>query len=79
MYRNFKMITGVGNCSYTYHWKSEGLSVEKICSIWTSNNTITPNLDSYGTKTSVEINGSCLKQDKVTFNHAKIVNIYIVY
>ena len=22
---------------------------------------------------------SCLKQDKVTFNHAKVVNIYIVY
>ena len=22
---------------------------------------------------------SCLKQDKVTFNHGKIVNIYIVY
>ena len=27
----------------------------------------------------MEFNGSCLKQDKVPFNHAKIVNIYIVY
>ena len=23
--------------------------------------------------------GSCLKQDKVIFNHGKVVNIYIVY
>ena len=33
----------------------------------------------YCTKTKVEFNGSCLKQDKVTYNHGKIVNIYIVY
>ena len=32
-----------------------------------------------GTKTKVEFNGSFLKQDKTTFNHGKIVNIYIVY
>ena len=40
---------------------------------------ITPNLDYYDTKTRVEFNGSCLKEDKVTFNHEKVVNIYIVY
>ena len=33
----------------------------------------------YGTKTKVEFNGSCLKQDKATYNHGTIVNIYIVY
>ena len=33
----------------------------------------------YGTETRVEFNGSCLKQDKVTYNHGTIVNIYIVY
>ena len=27
----------------------------------------------------VKFNGSCLKQDKMTFNHWRIVNIYIVY
>ena len=36
-------------------------------------------LSFYGTKTRVEFNGSCLKQDKVTHNHGKIVNIYIFY
>ena len=34
---------------------------------------------SYVTKTRVESNESCLKQDKVTYNHEATVNIYIVY
>ena len=79
MYRYFKKIAGVGNGSYIYYWKSEGLPDEKINSIKTPNHSITPNLSYYGTKTRVEFNGSCLKQDKITFNHGKIVNIYIVY
>ena len=44
----------------------------------TPNHSITRNLDYYGTKTRVEFNGSCLKQDSVTFNRGKVVNIYIV-
>ena len=49
-------------------------SIDKeINSIKTSNHSITSKLDYYGTKTRVEFNGSCLKQDKVTFNHGKIV------
>ena len=44
-----------------------------------SNYTITPELSYYGTKTRVKFNGSCLKQDKVTYNHGAVVNIYIVY
>ena len=79
MYRYFKIIAGVGNGSYIYYWKSKGLPQEIINSIKTPNHSITPNLDYYGTKTRVEFNGSCLKQDIVTFNHKKVVNIYIVY
>ena len=30
------------------------------------------------TKARVKFSGSCLKQDKVTYTHGKIVNIYIV-
>ena len=55
------------------------MSDERINSIKTSNHSITPNLDYYGTKTRVEVNGSYLKQDSVTFSHRKVVNIYIVY
>ena len=79
MYRYFKIIAGVGNGRYIYYWRSKGLSDERINSITASNYSVTPFLDYYGTKTRVEFSGSCLKQDKVTFNHGKIVNIYIVY
>ena len=73
----YSRIAGVGNGSYIYYWKSKGLSDEKINSIKTSNYSITPNLDYYVTKTREEFNRSCLKQDKVTFNNGKVVNIYI--
>ena len=32
-----------------------------------------------GSKIRVKFSGSCLKQDKITYTHGKIVNIYIVY
>ena len=79
IYRYFKQIAGVGNGNYIYYWKSKGLSDKRINSIKTPNHSITPNLDYYGTKTRVEFNGSCLKQDRIIFNHRKVVNIYIVY
>ena len=79
MHKYFKMIPGVGNGSYIYYRKSKGLSDERINSIKTPNHSITPNLNYYGTTTRIKFNGSCLEQDKVIFNHGKVVNIYIVY
>ena len=79
MYRYFKIIAGVGNGSYIYYWQSEGLSDERINSIRASNYSVTPFLDYCGTKTRVEVSGSCLKQDKITYTHRKVVKIYIVY
>ena len=38
-----------------------------------------PSVDYVGTKARVKFNGISLKQEKITFNHRKIVNIYIVY
>ena len=52
---------------------------ERINSITASNYSVTPFLGYYDTKARVEFSGSCLKQDKATFNHGKIVNIYIAY
>ena len=72
----FKVIT---NTDYVSSWKSKGLSAESIKPPTTSDNSLTPILNYYGTKTKVSFDMSCLKQDKVTFNHGKIVNIYIVY
>ena len=45
----------------------------------TSDNSLTPILNYYGSKTRVEFTGSCLKQPKNSYTHGKVVNIYIVY
>ena len=45
----------------------------------TSDNSLTPALSYYGTKTRVKFTGSCLKQPKVSYTHGKVVNIYIAY
>ena len=36
-------------------------------------------IDYVGTEIRLKVSRDCLKQEKVTFNHRKIVNIYIVY
>ena len=51
------------------------MSDESIKPLSASNN---PLLNYVGTKIRVEFKGSYLKQDKISFDHAKIVNIYIV-
>ena len=79
MYRYFKRIAGFASGNYIYFWKSKGLTDERLDSIIASNYKITPELGFYGTKTRVAFNGSCLKQEKVTLNHAATVNICIVY
>ena len=76
MYRYSKIIAGVGNGSYIYYWRSKGLSDQRINSITTSNYSVTPNISYYGSKTRVEFFGSCLKQDKVTFNHEKSKHLH---
>ena len=79
MYRYCKRIADVGSGNYIYFWKSKGFSDERLDSIIASNYKITPELSYYGTKTRVEFNGSYLKQDKVTYNHGKIVNSISTY
>ena len=36
---------------------------------------LNPSLDYAGIKARVKFNGDCLKQDKISFDHGKIVNI----
>ena len=55
------------------------MSDERINSITASNYSITPELSYYGSKIRVKFNGSCLKQDKITYNHGMIGKIYVVY
>ena len=55
------------------------MSDESIKPPTTSNKMLNPSVDYVGTKARVKFNGDCLKQEKITFNHGKIVNIYVVY
>ena len=72
----FKLIT---NTNYISSRKSKRLSAESIKPPATSNNSHTPIVSYYGTKTRVKFTGSCLKQPKISYTHGKEVNIYIVY
>ena len=74
----FKRIEGVGSDNYIYFKKSKGLPDERLNSNTASNYSITVELSYYGTRTRVKFSESCLKQDKVTYNHEAIVNIYIL-
>ena len=56
-------------------WKSKGLNDV----IKSPDNSLAPALVSTYKGMYPKFKGSCLKQDKIAFNHGKIVNIYIVY
>ena len=72
----FKAIT---NTDYVSSWKPKGLSSESIKPPTTSDNSLTPALNYYGTKKRVKFTGSCLKQPNISHTHGKVVNIYIAY
>ena len=69
----------IANTDDVSSWKSKGLSAETIKPPATSDNSLTPALSYYGTKTRVRFTGSCLKQSTISHNHRPIINIYIVY
>ena len=74
VYRNFE--TDIANDSTILSWKSKGLPDESIKPPSTSNKMLNPSLDYLATKARVKFNRDCLKQQKITFNQLKIVNIY---
>ena len=62
-----------------YHGNLKDYQLESITTSSAPNNFLNPSLNYLDTKTRVRFSGSCLKQDKITYTHGKIVNIYIVY
>ena len=54
------------NRKYILPWKSKGLSDETITPYATSDNSLTPLIDHYGSKVRVKFNKSCLKQPNET-------------
>ena len=61
--RYFKMIA---KSDYVSSWKSKRSSAESIKPPATSDNSLTPALSYYGTKTRVKLNGICLQQPKLS-------------
>ena len=74
-----KYFKEIGNTEKIPSWESKGLSDEVVKPIATSSNSLAPELSSFINKIKVKFNGSCLKQDKITYTRETIVNIYIVY
>ena len=74
-----KYFKKIGSTESISSWKSKGLSNEVIKPPSTSNNSLAPELSYFINKIKVKFNGSCLKQDKITYTYGRIVKIYIVY
>ena len=72
----YEYLKTIGNTDNISSWKFKGLSNEVIKP---PDNRLVPELIHSGKKMYVKFNGSCLKQDKISFNHGKAVNIYIAY
>ena len=62
--RYFKIIA---NTKYISSWKSEGLSDETIAPYATSDNSLTPWINHYGTKIRLKFSKSCLKTVKYAY------------
>ena len=76
--RYFKMNMIINVADYVLSLKFKGLSNETIKQPTTSDNSLTPTISYYyAAKIRVKFTGSCLKQNKIIFNHRKVVNIYI--
>ena len=68
------------NGKYISSWKSKELSDETITPYATSDNSLTPLIDYFGSKVRVKFNKCCLKQpNKLTYDYGRKINIYIVY
>ena len=67
----FKLNSVVNTADYVSSWQSRGLSNESIKLPTTSDNSLTPELNYYGTKTKIKFTGSCLKQSSHILTHEK--------
>ena len=79
MGKYFKLNSVGGVIDRVLSWRSKGISNESIKLPATSDNSLTPELNYYSTKTRVKFIKSCLKQSKNSYAHGKVVNMYLVY
>ena len=79
MGKYFKLKSVHGVIDRVLSWQSKGLSNKSIKPPTTSDNSLSPELNYYGTKIKIKFTRSCLKQSDHVFTHKKVVNIYIIY
>ena len=81
MYKYFKkVIDSTDNTVYVHYWQSKGLSLGKINAPGTSSSNDQAPVLEYGVAViRLKFKGDSLRQNKVTYDHGKIVNIYVVY
>ena len=60
-------------------WKSKGLPNEILEVVSTLDNTLSPEINYNENKIRLNFSGSILQQKIITYNHKKVVNLYIVY
>ena len=76
----FTRVIATDNNTYVDYWQSNRVSNEKLNAPNTNtNNHQAPILKYNGSTISLQFSGDCLKQNKVSYNHGKIVNIYCIY
>ena len=70
----------IANKKYLSSWKFKGISDETTTPYATSDNSLTPLIDHYGSKVRVKFNKGCLKQsNNFAYDNGSRVSIYIVY
>ena len=65
MGKYFKLNSVAGVVDRVLSWQSKGISNESIKPPTASNNSLTPELNYYGTKARVKFTRSCLKQSRI--------------
>ena len=59
----------IGDTDHISAWKSKGFSDENIKPTAKSDNSLAPSVNYICVKTRVKLDGSCLNQGKITFDH----------
>ena len=68
------------NGKYILSWQSKGLSNETIKPYATSDNSLTPLVEYYGTRVRVQFDKNCLKQaKKLEYTYGQRVKVYTFY
>ena len=76
IHRYFKIIL----TKYISSWKSKGLFNKTIARYATSDNSITPLIDHYGSKVRIKFNKVCLKRsNELPYDYGHRANVCIVY